>query len=199
VADPPVMEHLFKKRNLILSSNFSIAEIRLRSLAPPILFSQKGFTLVEVLIIFTLIGLISAIAVPNVFTMMKSYRLKSALNELTATIQQARMTAISQNANCVLSFNTGNQSYSVFSDNGNGGGILNDGVQNGTEPTIKTVNIVSSYKGDVTLNAPSFGSTTVFNSQGMCTPSGSVSLQNSLGVIGQVVLSPAGSIKLVYP
>jgi Tfp pilus assembly protein FimT len=199
VADPPVMEHLFKKRNLILSSNFSIAKIRLRSLAPPIFFSQKGFTLVEILIIFVLIGIISSIAVPNVFTMMKSYRLKSAVNELASTIQQARMTAISQNANCVLTFNSANQTYSVFSDNGDGGGILNDGVQNGTESTIKTVNMLNSYKGDVSLGAPSFGTTTSFNSQGMCSLSGSVSLQNCLGATGQVVLSTAGSIKITYP
>jgi Tfp pilus assembly protein FimT len=158
-------------------------------------FSQNGFSLIEVLVLCGIIGIISAIAVPTITPMMKSYRLNSAANEMASVIQLARMTAIGQNANSVVTFNTGSQTYSAFSDNGNGGGTINDGIQEGTEPTIKTVNIASAYSGQVTFSTPSFGATLTFNSQGSCNPSGTVSLQNSIGKVIQIIISPSGSIK----
>jgi type IV fimbrial biogenesis protein FimT len=199
VADPPVMEKTPKNKKSVLSNYSSIFITRFSKLESPTISYSKGFTLIEVLIVFALIGIISAFAVPNVVTMVRSYRLKSAANELASTLQLARGTAISQNANSVLTFNTVSKSYSAFSDNGDGGGTINDGVQNGTEPTTKTVNLQTSYYGEISFNTPSFGNTTVFNSQGMCTPSGTISLQNSVGATIQVVVSPSGSIRVIYP
>jgi type IV fimbrial biogenesis protein FimT len=193
------MEKTSNNKKLVLSNYSSRFFTCFPKLESQPISDSKGFTLIEVLIIFALIGIISAIAVPNVVTMMRTYRLKSAANELASTLQLARVTAISQNANSVLTFNTGTKSYSGFSDNGNGGGTLNDGVQNGTEQTIKTVNLQSSYYGEITFNTPSFGITTVFNSQGMCTSSGTVTLRNSVGATVQVTLSPSGAIKIIYP
>jgi Tfp pilus assembly protein FimT len=146
-----------------------------------------------------IIGIVSIIAVPNMTGMMKSYRLKSAANELASTLQLARLTAISQNANSVVTFNTGNQSYLAFSDNGEGGGTLNDGGQSGTEPTIKTINIRTSYYNAVTMGTPSFGLTNFFNSQGSCNAAGSITLQNTSGESRQVFVAQGGSIKVVKP
>ena len=72
--------------------------------------------------VIIIIGIICAIAAPSMNRIMKSYRLKSAANDLASTLQLARITAISQNAHSFLTFNTSTQSYSAFSDNGAGGG-----------------------------------------------------------------------------
>jgi Tfp pilus assembly protein FimT len=194
VADPPVMKR--KNNNKALSYPFFCFQ---RILKHTYNFHQEGFTLLQTLIVIIIIGIISAIAVPNMTVMLKSYRLKSAANELASTIQLARVTAISQNANSVLNFNAGDQSYLAFSDTGDGGGTTNDGVQSGTEPTIKTVNISNAYKNQVTLAAPSFGNTVVFSSQGTCNPNGSITLQSSGGESLQVILSTGGAVKIVKP
>ena len=189
------MKQVDRNKNLI-HSNFSANFYLHWQNSHHCSFSQKGFSLIEVLIVCALIGIISAIAVPNMAKMMRSYRLKSAASELSSVMQLVRMTAISQNANSVLTFNTSNQTYSAFSDNGNGGGTSNDGSQTGTEPTIKTVNISDTYFGEITFATPSFGTTITFNSQGICNPNGTVSLQNSIGKVIQVIISPSGSIKI---
>ncbi|MGA3084479.1 MAG: GspH/FimT family protein [Thermodesulfobacteriota bacterium] len=189
------MEQIINNKKVIRSIFLPTSFTQRRSANHLYFFSQKGFSLLEVLIVIGIIVIISAIAVPNMAVMMKSYRLNSAANEMASVMQLARMTAIGQNANSVLTFNTGNQTYSAFSDNGNGGGTINDGIQTGTEPTIKMVNIASAYSGEVTFSTPSFGATLTFNSQGSCNPSGTVSLQNSIGKVIQVIISSSGSIK----
>jgi Tfp pilus assembly protein FimT len=183
-----------KKKNLVLP--FFCSEIFPKQIPKPY---QAGFSLVEIIIFISLLGIISAIAVPGMTTMMKSYRLKSATNELASVLQLARVTAIAQNSNSLLTFDIANQSYSVFSDNGTGGGTVNDGVQSGSEPTLKTVSIKNNYYNQVTMNAPTFGNSMVFTSQGTCNQNGSVSLQNNIGGSYQVVLSTGGSIKVVKP
>jgi prepilin-type N-terminal cleavage/methylation domain-containing protein len=169
----------------------------------PYFFSQKGFSLIEVLIVIAIIGIVSAIAVPNMTIMMRSYRLKSAANDLASTLQLARMTAIAQNSNSVVTFNTISQSYLVFSDNGDGGGPLdiNNNVQSGTEPTIKTVSVRNEYSGEITLGTPSFGLTTYFNAQGGLKENGagSIVLQNTSGESRQIFIAQGGSVKVVKP
>jgi Tfp pilus assembly protein FimT len=160
---------------------------------------ESGFTVLEVIVVIFLIALISVLAAPSATTLLKSYRLKSAVNEMASVLQLARVTAIAQNANCVITFDATNQAYSVFSDNGDGGGTINDGIQSGTEPAIKTVNVRNSYYGQATFSAPSFGNSLYFNSQGSCSQSGSIPLQNNIGDSYQVVLTTGGSIKVVKP
>jgi type II secretion system protein H len=198
VADPPVMKQAVKN-NASNSIYSSFLYSRLRLFLHSCQLNQKGFSVVEVLVVSVLIGVICTIAVPNMSVMMKTNQLRSAANDLASALQLARITAISQNANSVMKFNTGNQSYLFFSDNGTGGGTANDGVQSGTEPTIKTINIPNEYSNQVTMSTPSFGATNYFNSQGICSQSGSITLQNSSGESRQIVIAQGGSIKVVKP
>jgi prepilin-type N-terminal cleavage/methylation domain-containing protein len=194
------MEQEFKKKKSILRKSTPRFLSRfLRTWESCYNLSSNGYSVIEVLVVIALIGIICTIAAPNVSTMMKSYRLKSAANELASTLQLAKITAISQNANSVLTFNSASQTYSAFSDNGDGGGTVNDGTQSGSEPTIATVNLENSYYGEAVLNTPSFGNTIVFTSQGACNQSGTISLHNSDSETFQIIISPAGSIKLIKP
>jgi prepilin-type N-terminal cleavage/methylation domain-containing protein len=163
------------------------------------IFRQKGFSLIEVLYVVGIICILSVMAVPNLSGMMKSYRLKSAANDLASTLQLARLTAISQNARSVVAFDTANQTYSVFSDNGEGGGTMNDGIRSGSEPTIKTMNVRNEYSNEVTMSTPSFGVSNFFNSLGMCNGGGSVVLQNTSGESLQVVIAQGGAVKVIKP
>ncbi|HMK65899.1 MAG TPA: GspH/FimT family pseudopilin, partial [Thermodesulfobacteriota bacterium] len=172
--------NLSKTPVLRIRPNFLFREGWLGRVGPPKL-KESGYTVLEVIVLISIIAIISVLAVPSTTTLLRSYRLKSATNELASSLQLARVTAIAQNANSVVTFDAANQTYTVFSDNGAGGGTINDGSQTGTEPTVKTVNVRNDYYGQATFNAPSFGNSLYFNSQGSCSQSGSIALQNSIG------------------
>ena len=59
---------------------------------------QRGFTLTEVMISITVLGVLTAVAVPSFSSMLNRNRLASQSNELLFGIQYARMQAIRANA-----------------------------------------------------------------------------------------------------
>ncbi|MEW6188015.1 MAG: GspH/FimT family protein [Thermodesulfobacteriota bacterium] len=155
---------------------------------------SSGYSLVEVIIVIAIIGIMCTAAVPGVNSMMRSYRLKSAAQDLSSTLQRARMAAMAQNANSVLIFDVAGQTLTVFSDNGAGGATANDGAQSGGEPTVTSLNIRNEYSQEITMGTPTFGLTNFFNSQGVLNTGGSIQIQNSGGSSKQVVISPSGAI-----
>ena len=72
---------------------------------------NSGFTLMELMVVIGIIAVLAALLAPNFIGWMPQYRLKSAVMELGARVQQARLAAIKENQNCTMSFNTGNNTY----------------------------------------------------------------------------------------
>lgn len=158
------------------------------------LSKAKGFSLVEAVVILAIIAILCTVAVPGMGSLMRSYRLKSAANDLASLLQLARMTALARNADSVLSFNVSDQTVTLFVDDGASGGTSGDKTQNGGEATIKTLDIRNEYSQEITLGSPTFGTTVAWGSRGQPDTSGSIQLQNKVGRSKQIVLSPSGSV-----
>ena len=80
---------------------------------------QGGFSLIETMLAFVVIMIVSGFAVPNIITSLDNMRLRSAASEFSALVQRARITAVRQNATYTTAFGlpTGNGAY-VYASSG---------------------------------------------------------------------------------
>jgi prepilin-type N-terminal cleavage/methylation domain-containing protein len=99
-----------------------------------------GFTLTEVLIVIIVGGILSAIAIPAFMTWAPKYRANGAARELFSELMAAKAKAISEGNNYIVSFDTGNNAYTIHDDDDG------DGVQDMGE-SVRTVSIPASYEG----------------------------------------------------
>ena len=60
---------------------------------------QVGFTLIELIVVVGIIGIMSAIGLPQIMTWLRNYRIQGASQEVARQIEAARVKAISTNAN----------------------------------------------------------------------------------------------------
>lgn len=73
--------------------------IRFRGFAP---LSQRGFSLIEMMVTIVVLAIVMAIAFPSFTALINSSRLSSAANELSASLQLARSEAVRNNASVTL-------------------------------------------------------------------------------------------------
>ena len=74
----------------------------------------KGLTLMELIIVLASLGIISLIAMPNIFGKLPDYRIKSAGKEIASQLLLTRMKAISRNCSYGILFKTDERSYAVW-------------------------------------------------------------------------------------
>jgi prepilin-type N-terminal cleavage/methylation domain-containing protein len=106
VADPPVMKQEISIRNEI-SSVFAIFLFsRLREATRFRYSNQKAFSFIELLFALSIIGILTAIAVPQTNAWVDHYRLNGAARLVWGDLQSAKMTAIKSNQTITVTFNS---------------------------------------------------------------------------------------------
>lgn len=111
--------------------------------------NARGFTLIEMMVVLTILIIVLAIAAPALQTMLTNLRVKDASFEVFASISAARSDAITRNTSVTLVPNGGNWAAGWTATN-TGGAVL------------KTQNSL----GNITITGPG---TLVYNSTGRIT------------------------------
>ncbi len=161
---------------------------------------QKGFTLMEILIVIALISIISVFGIPGILSWMPDYRLRGAAGDLVSNFQKAKLTAVKQREVCAIEFKDGG--YVVYIDE--------DGDQShdAGEELFPPVNFAQDFAGQVSLDSAGFDANGGGNPWVAFRPnslpldingglgSGTVTLSNTKGKERDITLSPAGNIRM---
>ncbi len=76
----------------------------------------RGFTLVEILVTVALIGIISAIAIPDWGTLLPTFRLNGATRQVQSELHRIKMKAVNENVNFQFVYSDKANSYQVQRD-----------------------------------------------------------------------------------
>lgn len=107
------------------------------------MYNQKGFSLIEMVVVAAIIAVISAIAIPAYLNLKPTMRVNGAARQIMADLMWARMKAVSENNNYAISFGTATNTYRIYDDNDND--FKDVGIETGE--LVKTVNIAGDYEG----------------------------------------------------
>lgn len=78
---------------------------------------ERGYTLIEALVVVAIVGMISVIAVPNFIQFQRAGKVKSSLRNFTADLRAARQRAVTLQNRAMISFGTGatdGASYTIY-------------------------------------------------------------------------------------
>jgi len=87
---------------------------------------NSGFSLTELMITIAVIGLLAAIAIPNMIGWRSGAKLRGAAENLRGDLQLAKLKAVQENTFAAVLFSSENR-YQVFIDNGATPGVLDAG------------------------------------------------------------------------
>ena len=158
---------------------------------------RHGFTLIEALVVMAIISAGTATVAWGIRSWVPDFQLKGAARKLKSDLQFARLAAIKRNTSVVTAFNTGDNSYILYTDNGAGDLTkANNHIRDAGEQTLKSVQLGSGIR----IMRAQFGSRKgcfAFNGRGAVNGlSGGIYLQNRLGRYRGVTVSRIGKLTI---
>jgi len=146
--------------------------------------NRKGFTMTEVVVVLSLLGILTAIAIPSFISWLPRHRLQTSTRQIYDDLNLAKIRAVRANIDSCITFNVGNDNYTVFLDV-NGDSTYTNGVDTLIKGPVWLENGVNITAAN----------TCGFNNRGMSTAGVTqVSLTNPTGVVTNVNVNTVGNI-----
>ncbi|GAB6192345.1 GspH/FimT family pseudopilin [Desulfocastanea catecholica] len=164
-----------------------------------VLRNNRGVSLVEVLTVVGIIGILSAVAIPNMFSWLSNKGLQSAGRDLYSNMRKAQSTAIKNNRNCAVSFDD-DKGYMVYVDTDKS--FSHNGVEQIIAQVLWSqyrnvqfvgVNFADNDDGDPTI---AFRPNLLPDVKPPSFPNGTVTLKNSVPRQLELKVSRSGNISL---
>ena len=140
---------------------------------------ESGYTLIEVMVVCAIIGICSALAIPNYVDWKAQHDLREAVSEFAGNLNLARVVAMNRNRQATVTIKV------------LGSGLIGvDAVAGGT-PIFGT----QTMSGNVT-GLPSGTTNVVFSSMGLSTAAAAqvIPLVNTKGIVYSVSVTPSGKV-----
>jgi type IV fimbrial biogenesis protein FimT len=131
---------------------------------------QRGFTLVELMISISIMGLITILAVPGFTRFLQSWKLQGDANHFATVLRTARAAAVTKNISVVFTFDTDDETFFYYEDGNRNNSYDNNEYHSATYSLETGIGFAGH-----TLSS----STLTFGSMGNTRESGSVTLRNT--------------------
>ena len=152
--------------------------------------NRKGFTLTEVVVTLSVLGVMTAISIPSYISWLPRHRLQASVRQIYDDMNLAKIRAVKDNTVARITFNALTETYTVFLDL-NGNGNPDDGAA-----TILKNNATLENGVDITA-----ANTCGFNNRGMLptgiAPPVQVDLTNPTNLIMRINVNTTGSISIL--
>ncbi|MFT4577993.1 MAG: prepilin-type N-terminal cleavage/methylation domain-containing protein [Nitrospinales bacterium] len=152
--------------------------------------SEKGFTLIETIVTMVIIGIVTAMAIPNFSKWKEKHEIDGQAQKVYFDLMLARTAAVKTNNDVRVAFNLVANTYTIHEDN-NGDGAVNAGEKFKNALLENDVQFaynvgITDTDGNAVTSAVLFGGgqVVVFDSRGQASASGKVLLLhvNDIGV-----------------
>jgi prepilin-type N-terminal cleavage/methylation domain-containing protein len=151
--------------------------------------SNRGFTLMEILVVIGIIAILGAAAVPNIVGWRTKQRFTAAASDVHEAVRTARSWAIKNNATVGILFDVAQRRFTVFAD------ADDDGSPDPGELII----LSGSFQNDIVLNTSFTGHRLSFNGRGLTDAVGDgITLTNAVHGTRVVQVTVTGNSRILY-
>lgn len=147
----------------------------------------KGFTLLEIMIVIAIVGIVAAIAVPNMIGWRGERQLEGAARSFLADMQLVRLRAVREAEDVSVVVNVAGNSYQMFVD------LNSDYGFDAGEMQVRSRTMPS---GIVIVSTTFAGDRTQFDSRGRPNVVGRVTFRNTANSTREVFVNRVGRLRI---